>query len=176
MTEAEYQYAPLRIFDLKPGLDGTVKTISRPIAAWTADWRDLSHNHETRWPYVFVSAYEDGLQVFNMMDPANPYTVGYYYTYDGPHETPYGGVDAPERYWDERAPGAGVWNGAFGVDVRNADGLIVISEMTTGFWAFKMDGFDGWSGHQWGLPNVSSVQDWDNGPEGDPKPQRVSSK
>ena len=26
--ETEYQYAPLRIFDLKPGLDGTVKTIS----------------------------------------------------------------------------------------------------------------------------------------------------
>ena len=39
-----------------------------------------------RWPYVFVSGYEDGLQVFNMMDPTNPYTVGYYDTCDGPHE------------------------------------------------------------------------------------------
>src|SRR6202043_4104282 len=86
VTEAEYTYAPLRLFDLKPGLDGTVKAISRPIGAWTADWKDLSHNHEVRWPYVFVSGYEDGLQVFNMMDPTNPYTVGYYRTYDGPHE------------------------------------------------------------------------------------------
>ena len=95
VAETEYQYAPLRIFDLKPGLDGTVKTISRPIGAWTADWQGPAHNHEVRWPYVFVSAYEDGLQVFNMMDPTNPYTVGYYYTYDGPH--------------DGRAAGASGW-------------------------------------------------------------------
>ncbi|MBI4500952.1 MAG: hypothetical protein HY700_07305 [Gemmatimonadetes bacterium] len=167
VAETEYQYAPLRIFDLKPGLDGTVKNISRPIGAWTADWRNLVHNHEVRWPYVFVSGYEDGLQVFNMMDPSNPYTVGYYYTYDGPHNRGWGGVQTPEA-------GQNVMNGAFGVDVRNADGLIVISDFATGFWAFKMEGFDGWNGHQWGVPNVSSAQDWDNGPEGAPKPGKVS--
>ena len=55
-------------------------------------------------------------------------------------------------------------------------GMIVVSDMTTGFWAFKMDGFDGWNGHQWGMPNVSSVQDWDNGPDGAPKNQRVSTR
>src|SRR4030095_13846551 len=38
VAETEYQYAPLRIFDLKPGLDGQVKTISRPIGAWISDW------------------------------------------------------------------------------------------------------------------------------------------
>ena len=54
------------------------------------------------------------------------------------------------------------------------DGLIVISDFTTGFWAFKMDGFDGWNEHQWGMPNVSSAQDWDNGPDGAPKTQKVS--
>ena len=139
----------LDTFDFKPGLDGTVKTISRPIGAWTMNWRDLPHNQEVRWPYVFVSAYEDGVWVFNMMDPTNPYTVGYYFTYEGPHQRGSGGV--------------------FGIDVRNADGLIVGSDMHTGFWAFHLDGFDGWNGHQWGLPNVSSVQDWDNGPEGAPK-------
>ena len=64
--------------------------------------------------------------------------------------------------------------------VRNVginDGLIVTADMTTGFWAFKMEGFDGWNGHQWGMPNVSSVQDWDNGPDGAPKPpQRAASR
>src|SRR5262249_28221804 len=55
VVESEYQYAPLKVFDLKPGLDGTVKTMSRPIGAWTADWRTLIHNHEVRWPYVFAS-------------------------------------------------------------------------------------------------------------------------
>jgi hypothetical protein len=149
--ETEYQYAPLRIFDLKPALDGEVATIRLPISAWTANWQNLAHNHEVRWPYVFVSAYEDGLHVFNMRDPKKPHTVAFYDTYDGPHAV---GMCSDQ-----------VCNGAFGVDVRNADGLIVISDMSTGFWAFRWEGFDGWNGHDWGMPNISSAQDWENGPE-----------
>jgi hypothetical protein len=177
VLESEYQYAPLRIIDVKPGLDGAVKTVSRPIAGYTPRWKGEPHNHEMRWPYVFVSGYEDGLYVFNMMDPTNPYTVGYYDTYEGPDGRGKVQGDA-ERAMEDRSfvpdpPSAGV-NGAFGIDVRNADGLIVISDEASGFWALKMDGFDGWNGHQWGMPNVSSAQDWDNGPEGAPKPGKVS--
>lgn len=145
VAETEYQYAPLRIFDLKPGLDGEVSNIRRPISAWTADWKNLTHNHEVRWPYVFVSGYLDGLQVFSLMDPLNPVTVGYYDTYLGPPNT------------DRTA----VFNGAFGVDVRNEDGLIVVSDMSTGFWTFRMDGFSGWNGNDWGMPDVSSAQKWE---------------
>src|SRR6185295_13757212 len=112
------------------------------------------HNHEVRWPYVFVSTYKDEFYVFNMMDPTNPYTVGFYDTAPG--------VES----------GQGALGGTWGVDVRNADGLIVTSGQ--GLWLFKMDGFDGWNGHQWGVPNISSAQDWDNGPDGAPKPGRVS--
>jgi len=145
VAEVEYQYAPLRIFDLKPALDGETTNIRNPISAWTANWEHLVHNHEVRWPYVFVSGYLDGLQIFSLMDPKNPVTVGYYDTYLGP----------PTYEWIP------VINGAFGVDVRNADGLIVISDMTTGFWTFRMDGFNGWNGEDWGVPNISSVQKWD---------------
>ena len=151
VAESEYRYAPLRIFDLKPGLDGEVSNVSVPIAAWTADWNYLVHNHEIRWPFVFVSGYMDGLQIFSLMDPFNPVTVGYYDTYVGPinHE--------PDVYPTD--------NGAFGVDVRNADGLIVVSDMTTGFWAFRMEAFQGWNGDDWGVPDVSSSQNWTDGPQ-----------
>jgi hypothetical protein len=148
VAETEYQYAPLRIFDLKPALDGDVTNIRSPIAAWTADWQNLAHNHEVRWPFVFVSGYLDGLQVFSLMDPTKPVTVAYYDTYVG------NGIEGRPK----------MFNGAFGVDVRNADGLIVISDMNTGFWAFRMAGFSGWNGADWGMPNVSSAQTWDRAP------------
>ncbi|MGI9628640.1 MAG: LVIVD repeat-containing protein [Longimicrobiales bacterium] len=148
IAETEYQYAPIRIFDLQPALDGDVTNISNPISAWTADWENLVHNHEVRWPYVFASGYLDGLQIFSLMDPENPVTVGYYDTYVGPPNK--------ERY--------SMFNGAFGVDIRNEDGLIVISDMSTGLWTFKMEGFNGWNGEQWGVPNISSAQNWDEGP------------
>ncbi len=147
ITETEYQHAPLRMFDMKPALDGETENIRSPISAWTADWENLVHNHEVRWPFVFVSGYHDGLQIFSMMDPGNPQTVGYYDTYTGSRDV---GVMA-----------GAVANGAFGIDVRNEDGLIVISDMSTGFWTFRMDGFNGWNGEDWGMPDISSVQKWD---------------
>ena len=148
VAETEYQYAPLRIFDLQPAMDEETTNIRRPISAWTADWRHLVHNHEVRWPYVFVSGYLDGLQIFSLMDPENPVTVGYYDTYTGP----------PNKIRYSQ------FNGAFGVDVRNADGLIIVSDMTTGFWTFRMEGFSGWNGEDWGMPNISSAQDWESVP------------
>lgn len=60
--------------------------------------------------------------------------------------------------------GGGVANGVFGIDVRNVNGLIVASDMQSGFWSIRIDGFDLWDGRDWGVPNSSSVQDWDNGP------------
>ena len=59
-----------------------------------------------------------------MMDPTNPYTVGYYDTYPGPNDK--GGEELGRGgnfTWD-------VYEGAWGIDVRNVDGLIVISDMT----------------------------------------------
>ena len=146
VAETEYQYAPIRIFDLKPGLDGEVTNIRQPISAWTANWQNLVHNHEVRWPLVFVSGYRDGLQVFSLQDPKKPRTVAHYDTNIGLEE------------------GVNITHGAWGVDVRNADGLILISDMSTGLWLFHMEGFNGWNGLDWGMPNISSAQDFENGP------------
>jgi hypothetical protein len=157
VTGTGYQHAPLRLFDLTDGLSGKTQTISRPEGAWLADWRDAVRDHEIRWPYVFVSSYEDGLQVFNMVDPANPQTVGWYYTCMCAHGA---GIDPATL---ER--GGTVYSGALGVDVRNSDGLVALSDANTGFWLFRLDGFGGWSGEDWGVPNVSTAQDWDRGPK-----------
>jgi hypothetical protein len=162
--ETEFQYQPLRIFDMKESLDkgeatGTPVNLDKAVGLWQADWMTVAHNHEVRWPYIFVAGYESGFSVFYAGDPSNPYTIGYYDTYDGPHNPKEARNPSSPYTW-------GVYNGAWGVDVRNYDGLIVTSDMTTGFWAFRMDGFDGWDGSEFGVPNVSSVQDWDNGPGG----------
>ena len=142
-------HAPIRFFDLQPILDGEASIINEPIGAWTPDWRKSTHMLEIRWPYVFVAAYQDGLQVLYMRDPSNPFPVAFFDTYP-----------LPEPY-----VGGGTARGAFGVGVRNADGLIVISDMQSGFWSFRMEGFNGWHGHDWGMPNASTVQDFDNGPD-----------
>ncbi len=165
VTETEYQYTPLRIWDLEPGQSGRTQNVDQPISAWAADWRALSHNHEVRWPYVFVSAYEDGLHIFSLEDPKNPKTLGRYYTCECEHEKGFGG--SPENGWQSDHS---VMQGAFGVDVRNYDGLVVISDMRTGLWTFKFDGFNGWNGRDHGVPNISSVQDWDRGPVADTRP------
>lgn len=156
VTGTGLQYSPLRLFDIEPGLSGKVQTIHRPVGAWLADWRDAIRGHELRWPLVFVSSLEDGLQVFNMTDPENPQTIAWYYTCQCAHQT---GFD--DLVQDR---GNTVINGAFGVDVRNSDGLIAVSDANTGFWLFRLDGFGAWNGDDFGVPNVSSVQDWDRGP------------
>ena len=60
--------------------------------------------------------------------------------------------------------GVNITHGAWGCGVRNADGLILISDMETGLWLFHMEGFNGWNGLDYGQPNISSAQDFVNGP------------
>jgi hypothetical protein len=159
VTMTEYEYTPLRIWDLGPGQRDSTKNLDLAMSAWTADWRDLAHNHEVRWPYVFVAAYEDGLQVFDLNDPKAPHTDGHFYTCECRHGKGFGGN--PDNGWQGSNS---VEQGAFGIDVRNRDGLIAMSDMRSGLWLFKLEGFNGWNGHDHGMPNISSVQDYDRGP------------
>ena len=72
VAETEYQYAPLRIFDLKPGLDGTGE--DHLPADRRLDRRLEEPGAQPRSPLAVCVrvGYEDGLHVFNMMDPTNP--------------------------------------------------------------------------------------------------------
>lgn len=150
VTAAGYRTAPLRVFDLQAALDGDLPRIRTAVGAWTANWRNDYTDLQMRWPFLFAAALEDGVQVVNIRDPLNPYTDAYYRTTLG---EPDAGLSAPPR-------------GVFRISVRNHDGLIVASDLDTGFWAFYLEAFSGWHGHAWGVPHMSSAQDWENGPDG----------
>jgi hypothetical protein len=156
VTETEYEYTPLRMFDLTKAQAGQQANVDIPISSWTADWHDLSHNHEVRWPYVFVSGYEDGFWVFDLKDPKHPHTDGHFYTCNTncAHENGFGGT--PDNGW--QTTNISVEQGAFGVDVRNYDGLVVISDMRSGLWLFHVDGFDGFKGGVTSVQNYNQVQ------------------
>ena len=152
LTLAEYRTAPVRIFDLQPGLDGTLPRVRTAVSAWTSNWQNEYADLELRWPLAFAAALEDGLQVINVYDPLSPYTDAYYRTAANPEQ--------------QQSPLLQQRRGTNAVDVRNADGLIVVSDIESGFWAFTLEAFTGWHGHWWGVPNMSSVQDWESGPDG----------
>lgn len=148
-TTAGYATAPLRIFDLRPALDGTVPRVRTAAGAWTATWQHNLDRHAVRWPFIFVAANEDGLQVVNMRNPFEPYTDAFFHTWQGPLPA----TNQPSV-------------GAQDVDVRNSDGLIAVVDLHTGLYLLRVEAFDGWDGRGWGLPNVSSVQNWTDGPVG----------
>lgn len=152
LAGAEYRAAPLRIFNLQPALDGSLPVIRTSDGAWTDDWTSFLLAHETRWPLVFVASGEQGLQVFDMRDPENPFTYGYLRT----SSAATGSID--DRFSEV--------NGAVDLDVRNSDGLIAVVDRQTGLWLVRLEAFQGWDGRGYGMPNISSVQNWKDGPDG----------
>jgi hypothetical protein len=152
VTTAGYRASPLRVYDLQPALDGSVENIRTATGAWVADWRNRTASVSVRWPFIFAASMEDGFQAVNMLNPLELYTAGFYKTWTGRAST-VSNADTDRT-------------GAIDVDVRNYDGLIMVTDSNTGLWLFRMDGFQGWDGRGWGLPNISAVQDWVNGPTG----------
>ncbi|MBO6574324.1 MAG: hypothetical protein JJ896_02825 [Rhodothermales bacterium] len=137
VTSTGYRSAPIRIFDIRPALDGTISQVRTAAGAWTADWRSHAEQFEVRWPYVFVAAQDQGMAVFNMRNAFEPYTTAWF-----------------------RTPAA------VDVAVRNSDGLVAVVDAETGLWLVRVEDFRGWDGRGWGVGNISSVQDWINGPVG----------
>jgi hypothetical protein len=69
--------------------------------------------------------------VIDVRDVGHPKTVGWYYTCACRHQTGFSG--------EGQLHGTSVMSGAMELEVRDADGLIVLSDLNTGFWAFRMD-------------------------------------
>ncbi|NNE71568.1 MAG: hypothetical protein HKN29_14555 [Rhodothermales bacterium] len=140
VTTTNYASAPIRVFDIRPALDGTISQVRTAVGAWSADWRSHAERFEMRWPYVFVAARDQGFQMFNLRNAYEPYTSG----------------------WFQTAGPAGA--GALDLDVRNSDGLVAVLDSDTGLWLLRVEDFRGWDGRGWGFGNISSVQDWEQGP------------
>ena len=141
VTTANYPTAPIRIFDLRPALSGEIPLTRVAVGAWTDNWRRHAERFEVRWPYLFVAAGTEGLRMVNLRNPFEPHTTAFFHTWDGPVA-----ADGPR--------------GAVDVAVRNRDGLIAVSDETTGLWLLSIDDFTHWDGRGWGVPNLSSTQDW----------------
>ena len=143
VTTTDYASAPVRIFDLRPALDGTISQVRTASGAWTANWRSHAERFQVRWPYVFVAARDQGFRMFNMRNVYEPYSTAWFRT---------------------AQPGAET--GATDIDVRNSDGLVAVLDADTGLWLIQVEDFHGWDGRGWGVGNISAVQDWDQGPLG----------
>ena len=135
VTTTAYRSAPVRIFDIRPALDGTVSQVRTAAGAWTADWKSYASRFEVRWPYVFVAARDGGFQMFNMRNAFEPYTTAWFRT-----------------------------SNAVDVDVRNRDGLVAVADAESGLWLIRVEDFRSWDGRGWGVGNISAVQDWERGP------------
>ncbi len=81
------------------------------------------HNPYIKGTFMYVSAYHDGIQIWNYANPASPAILGFYDTY--PNDT----GNYPTGY-----------NGAWGVYPYLPSGKLLASDMTYGLWVLQPTG------------------------------------
>lgn len=79
----------------------------------------VPHNLMLKDGIVYVSHYNDGLQIFDLTDPENPERIAWYDTFDG---------DISYSF-----------NGAWGIYAFLPSGRLLISDRTSGLYLFRMD-------------------------------------
>ncbi len=82
----------------------------------------MAHNAIIKGPLLFVSYYHDGLRVFNIADPTNPFELLYYDTYLPNHHSSYKGAWGVYPFWNTT-------NFSFS--------SILVSDMQTGLYVFS---------------------------------------
>ena len=103
-----------RVGFFKEPLEEPVKSNNRP------------HNPFVKGDTLFISYYEDGVQVFDISNPLVPKRIAYYDTYTAQNGL---GYDVP----------AHDWKGAWGVYPYLPSGCILASDITQGLFTFKVD-------------------------------------
>jgi len=83
------------------------------------DANSIAHNLIIKDSFLFISYYNDGLYIFNISDPSNPFVSGYYDTSTEPHVQ-------------------GKFRGAWGVYPLLPSGIVLISDMQNGLFVFDV--------------------------------------
>ena len=115
MADETFGY-PLKVIDTRQ--TDHIKVLSTFSPRGT-DNTSIPHNPYMVGHFAFISYYMDGLQVYDLTDPANPVQAGYYLTYTG---TPFQGY-------------AGAWGCYPFLPSRR----ILISDMNTGLYVLDAD-------------------------------------
>lgn len=107
--------SPVKIFDVSDLTDPQeLATVTSGIHNNSIAHNQILHNN-----MLFSSYYYDGIYVWNLEDPANPFLAGFYDTSTQNHQSSY--------------------HGAWGVYPFLPSGNILVSDMQSGLWVFNLD-------------------------------------
>jgi choice-of-anchor B domain-containing protein len=136
-SNGQYAYAaeevprgrPLKLYQISgSGLSTSLNLISsfkEPLEA-PAFSNNRPHNPFVKGDTLFVSYYEDGVQIFNIANPLSPKLIAYYDTYKLQNGL---GYDIPDHDW----------KGPWGVYPYLPSGCILASDITQGLFTFKVN-------------------------------------
>ena len=136
-TNGQYAYAaeevprgrPLKLYQISgTGLSTSLNLVGSfkdPLEAPIYN-NNRPHNPFVKGDTLFVSYYEDGVQIFNISNPLSPKLIAYYDTYKLQNGLGYD-VSAHD------------WKGPWGVYPYLPSGCIIAGDITQGLFTFKVD-------------------------------------
>lgn len=110
----EWMGTEIKVMDVSD--PGNISMVHSFLPGTSADI--IPHNLMINGRFMFLSAYTDGLRIFDLHDPTNPVLTGFYDTYSGPDTD--------------------IFEGAWGIYSLLPSGLILISDQRTGLYIFDV--------------------------------------
>ncbi|HLE57179.1 MAG TPA: choice-of-anchor B family protein, partial [Rhodothermia bacterium] len=122
----EFNVRDIGVYDVSNPAAPTQVTTFQYSGDATANSR--VHNGQVRGKYLLTAYYEAGFRVFDISNPANPVEVGKYETWRDPDGN---------TVFDKTI--TGVYNGAWNVHVFLPSGNVLVSDMKSGTFVFRVD-------------------------------------